>query len=283
MTRNKTPKLGQHFLHSKTIARRIARAALPRGREAALEIGPGKGILTEALIETGCRVVAVEKDIELAEHLREQFKTEIASGQLTVHTADIRNVNLAHIGLVDHEYTLVANIPYYITGEILRTMLGNKIQPRAIAVLVQKEVAERVACLRRTRGRQARSPKESILSLSVKAYGNPQCVETVPKRFFKPQPKVDSAILAIRDISRVFFKDISEKAFFDLIHAGFGHKRKRLLANLSAHYPKETLERAWHSLTLDKNIRAEDVSLATWSTILKHLNENTLPPGNNKN
>lgn len=280
--RNKTPKLGQHFLHSKTIARRIARAALPRGRgrqaplgsetskwtwkshfQVVLEIGPGKGILTEALIETNSRVIAIEKDAELAGHLREKFKTEIESGQLIIHAADIRDINLANTGLSDHGYMLVANIPYYITGEILRIMLENKVQPRAIAVLMQKEVAERIS----------RSIKESILSLSVKAYGNPQYVETVPKRFFSPQPKVDSAILAIHDISRDFFKNISEKAFFDLLHTGFGHKRKRLFTNLLAHYPKETLERTWHSLALDKNARAEDVPLPMWGAILKHLNQ----------
>ena len=125
---------------------------------------------------------------------------------------------------------------------------------------MQKEVADRIA----------RSNKESILSLSVKAYGTPQYIGTVKAGSFNPPPKVDSAILKIEHISRDYFKDVSETTFFELLHTGFGQKRKQLLGNLKRVYGVR-VEKVWQSLSLETNIRAEDVQLHTWLEIAKHV------------
>ena len=124
-----------------------------------------------------------------------------------------------------------------------------------MTLLVQKEVAERIA----------RAPKESLLSLSVKAYGTPAYEFTVPRGAFVPAPGVDSAVLTITNISRGNFKKKgSEQKFFSLIHAGFAQKRKRLAKNLEAVAPKAAIAQAFAALSLDANLRAEDVPLATW-------------------
>ncbi len=149
-------------------------------------------------------------------------------------------------------YKLVANIPYYLTGEIFRTFLETTNQPRSVTLLVQKEVAERIA----------RSKKESILSLSVKAYGEPKYEFTVPKGAFVPAPKVDSAVLTIKIISRKSFKNKKlEDKFFELVKAGFAGKRKKLGAKL---------KRAGVTLVGElAHARAEDLSLSDWLALIK--------------
>ncbi len=153
--------LGQHFLTSKKIVSEIASVAELTRDDTVLEVGPGKGVLTRALLETGAHVVAVEKDRDLVETLSHPFASEIDSKQLTIVQGDVLTFEPAAYGLKEHAYKLVANIPYYITGEIMRRFLSGGSQPERMVLLVQKEVAERVV---------ARDTKESILSMSVKLY-----------------------------------------------------------------------------------------------------------------
>lgn len=225
-----------------------------------LEVGPGKGALTRELLARGARVIAVEKDRDLIPLLSSAFAGEIASRQLTLIEGDIRDQNLKKIGLQAGKYALVANIPYYITGLLVRLFLTHAEKPSSMTLLVQKEVAERIA----------KSKKESLLSLSVKAYGVPKYVMTVPKGAFTPMPTVDSAILYIGDVSGQNFKNAKqEKAFFELIKAGFGSKRKRLMGNLSHSFDKKWLSEAFLSLSLNENVRAEDVPLESWLKLSK--------------
>ena len=156
---------------------------------------------------------------------------------------------------------MAANIPYYITGEIMRSFLTSKNQPVRMALLVQKEVANRVA----------RSEKESILSLSVKAYGTPTFVKKVSAECFSPPPQVDSAILLIDTISRDFFKDVSEERFFTLVKTGFSSKRKLLAGNLSKLTSREQVETALATCGIPAKIRAEDVSLEQWGMLTRIL------------
>ncbi len=240
-------------------ARARARAANPHFGETILEIGPGKGALTRELLATGARVVAVEKDPMLVQQLHDQFTKSIIKKRLTVVEADIRDFDAMRSDLIAGEYVVAANIPYYITGEIIRQFLTSDIQPRAMALLVQKEVAERII---------ARDHKESILSLSVKAYGTPKIVAKVSKGNFSPPPSVDSAILLIENISRNFFEDIGEKRFFDVVHAGFASKRKQLSGNLKKRFGTSS-ERA--VADLPEKVRAEDVDLAGWKKLVQQL------------
>lgn len=252
--------LGQHFLKARWAARAIARAAGVEPGTTVLEIGPGTGNLTHELLALGGKVIAVEKDPSLVEKLKERFVNELAGGKLVVVENDIRNVSPQSLGLKTSEYVLAANIPYYISGEIIRTFLETADQPKQMALLVQKEVAERIA----------RSKKESILSLSVKAYGTPRYVKTVSRSCFSPAPTVDSAILTIENISRSFFKDISEKDFFKIVKAGFSSKRKMLAGNLSKLAPREKIEKAFQKCDLDLKTRAEDVSLEQWGCLVEN-------------
>ena len=254
-------RLGQHFLTGLWAAHRLAEAVGVRPGETILEIGPGKGALTRELIATGGHVLAIEKDEMLAQGLSTTFAAEIESGALHVVTDDVRNFDPRSWKLEAGSYVLAANIPYYITGEIIRQFLETSVQPRAMALLVQKEVANRIV---------ARDGKESILSLSVKAYGTPKIVAKVSRGNFSPPPSVDSAILLIADISKNFFSSVSEKAFFKVVKAGFASKRKFLANNLGV-FGKDEALRALDACGLLSNVRAEDVSLLKWRKLAEFL------------
>ncbi len=260
--------LGQNFLKSKRAVDAMIDAVAVLPGETVLEIGPGRGALTGPILETGARVVAIEKDPEMIHLLEEKFSTEIAGGQLVIIEGDVLQDSLSDHGLVHQEYSVIANIPYYITGAIIRMLLESDSHPRAISLLVQKEVAERIT------GRETKKQKESILSLSVKAYGTAQYVMSVGAKSFSPPPKVDSAIIAIRDISKEQFvqSGVSENQFFSLVKQGFAQKRKTLLNNLKqAGYDTEPIKAFLSEQNLDSRIRAEDLQIDHWFWLAKHL------------
>src|SRR3989344_4765121 len=154
--------LGQHFLKDTAVIDDIILAGNIEREDIILEIGPGEGVLTRALLLTGAHVISVEKDDRLIPELQKKFGKEIATKQLELIHADILDLELPHIAKT--RYKVVANIPYYITGQILRRFLESDREPQSMTLLVQKEVAERII---------ARDGKESLLSLSVKIYGEP--------------------------------------------------------------------------------------------------------------
>jgi 16S rRNA (adenine1518-N6/adenine1519-N6)-dimethyltransferase len=240
--------LGQNFLMHARIAERIALSAKLPADAVVFEIGPGTGMLTRELLKLSGKVIALEADHGLFEKLQSDFASEIASGRLELISGDIRTFDISSL---PKGYALVANIPYYLTGEIFRMFLESKNQPSSMTLLVQKEVAERIA----------RSKKDSILSLSVKAYGTPKYEFTVVRGAFRPAPKVDSAVLTVRDISRKnFASKQEEEKFFALLHAGFAHKRKFVRKNL--------VEVGLPSGDIPEKARAEDVPLAVWLAII---------------
>ncbi len=242
-------------MHESTAARIADAAALSR-TDAVLEIGPGTGMLTRALLSRAGKVVAVEADRELAASLEETFARELADGTFVLVTGDVRALDPADY--FSGSYKIVANIPYYLTGELMRRFLEAPVQPESITFLVQKEVAERIA----------RAKKESVLSLSVKAFGTPRYVFTVPRGAFKPVPKVDSAVLTITHISRDAFATPAQEArFFALIHAGFSHKRKLLASNLQEAGLKE--RGALAAIGVPETARAEDLPLAAWLSLVR--------------
>lgn len=250
--------LGQHFLMHRQTSERIVLAAGVTDTDTVLEIGPGTGVLTKELLQRAGKVYAVETDAELIPRLEETFAEEIASGKLVLIHIDVREFDSR---IIEGPYMLVANIPYYITGEIVRQFLTTAHKPSSMTLLVQKEVAERVA----------RSEKESLLSLSVKAYGVPKYEFTVPKGAFVPAPKVDSAVLSVRDIRSPFADAAEEAKFFAILRAGFAHKRKRLMKNLEVVAGKEEIEGAFDIAGLHADVRPEDVELALWSRLTQLL------------
>ena len=240
--------LGQNFLMHARIAERIALVAELAPNATVFEIGPGTGQLTRELLKCAAKVIALEADRSLFEKLQTDFAGEIGEGWLELIHGAIRTFNIATL---PKGYALVANIPYYLTGEIFRMFLSSPNQPRRMTLLVQKEVADRIVA----RG------KENILSLSVKAYGVPKREFIVPRGAFVPAPKVDSAVLTIRDISRKNFASRAEEdRFFSLIHAGFAHKRKFVRSNLA--------EAGFSGGTIPERARAEDLALADWLTLV---------------
>lgn len=252
--------LGQHFLHSPTALAHIMDAAGLVPGETVLEIGPGTGVLTRSLIDAGARVIAVEKDDRAICLLSEKFQAEIAARKLAVVHGDILETDRASLELAEGKYKLVANIPYYITGMILESFLEHSPRPSRMVLLVQKEVADRIV---------ARDGKESVLSISVKAFGTPRAVAKVPRGAFVPPPDVDSAVLAIENISAARFheKNLDISRFFAIVKAGFAHKRKLLKRNLEAIMEKGAIEAAWTRAELPENARAEDLPLEKWLRI----------------
>ena len=247
--------LGQHFLRSERALSSIIEAGNITPGETVLEIGPGTGALTEKLLDAGAKVIAVEKDDELFAALSKKYP-----GLELVH-GDILNFQTSQLGT----YKLIANIPYNITGAILEKFLSANQHPKLMVLLVQKEVAQRMV---------AGNGKESILSISVKAYGKPRYVETVKAGSFPPAPAVDSAIIAIENISKSFFTNFSEKDFFKLLHAGFQAKRKKLSSNLGVVFAKERVKEAFRKLNMDENLRAEDLPVNKWGELVALLLEN---------
>ena len=252
--------LGQNFLMHPQIAERIVSVSGVGSNDTVLEIGPGTGMLTRELLKKVKKVIAVEADDELVPELAETFAQEIEEGRLVLIHEDIRTFKVEEY--VSGPYAVVANIPYYITGEIIRTFLSAEHKPSSMTILVQKEVAERIARL------DPKKPKESILSLSVKVFGTPKYCFTVPRGAFRPAPNVDSAVLSIQNIdSRTFKTPKDEEFFFTLLKAGFAHKRKRLAKNLEGLFSFNIVEETLAKSELQKDVRPEDLTLSNWLTL----------------
>lgn len=262
----KKKSLGQNFLKSPAYVRAIVDAADVQKGDTVLEIGPGEGALTKELLARGAMVVAVEKDHRLIPWLEMTFAKEIREKQLVLHEADALEIYTEKIlgNKKGSGYKVVANIPYYITGALLKKFLSEEErQPSTLVFLVQKEVAERIVGNPEQR-RGAKEKKESILSLSVKAYGEVKYVKTVPRGAFAPAPDVDSAILLVKNISKDNFKSAThEKKFFTLIKLGFGQKRKMLKKNIAGVFGDKTSE-ALQRAGIAEDARAEDVPLENW-------------------
>jgi len=272
--------LGQNFLKSEPALKKIIESGEVSSTDVVIEIGPGKGALTKKLLEKAGKVIAIEKDRELVDLLKEKFVKETKSGQLVLLEQDILELKINETVLAfssgdDAEqdiprkrakllnnklcsYKLIANIPYNITGAILKKFLTDLHQPEKMVLMVQHEVARRIV---------AGDKKESILSISVKAYGTPKLVMKVPARYFSPAPKVDSAVINISNISRGNFikHKVNEENFWDIVKSGFAHKRKKLSGNLKG--VKNLNQELFLSL---KDKRAEDLTLEDWFNLAKN-------------
>lgn len=266
--------LGQNFLTSRSVITKMVSVGEVSEKDIVVEIGPGRGALTRALLGRAQKVIAIEKDPQLIEVLRQTFPDEIKRGQLELIPDDALGADIER--LTDGKpYKLIANIPYYITGALLRTYLSMQHAPETLVFLMQKEVAERIV---------KRGGKESILSLSVEAFGTPKYIQKVSPKSFTPSPAVDSAILSVTNISKKAFRQLEqqhgsiaahewENKFFELVKTGFAHKRKTLMKNLSGLFEREELEIAIRGCKLRDDVRAENVSFQHWLCILKKLNE----------
>ncbi len=258
--------LGQNFLKSEPILNKIIDASDLTRNDIVLEIGPGHGALTKKLLASAGEVVAVEKDDYLSPELLETFASEVTNGKFNLINKDILEFDPDDLKKYT-SYKLIANIPYNITGAIIEKFLSASFQPTMMVLMVQKEVAERIVAKNKKTGGPG---KESILSIAVKAYGTPTYVGTVKAGNFVPAPSIDSAIIKINDISRKNFTDKHhEEVFFQIVKAGFAHKRKTLAGNLKNILEPNLVDQALTEVLIQPNTRAEDLGISDWLNLAK--------------
>jgi len=254
--------LGQNFLHDEVVIDKIIDVSNISKDETIIEVGPGEGALTEKLLQTGAKIIAIEIDKDLINNLKERFKH---NDNCIIINADIKKINLPKL-LKEYDvdkYRIIANLPYYITSYIIRLFLESITQPTDMVLMVQKEVAERIC---------ANSGGMSVLAVSVQFYGVPKYLFTVKAESFEPVPKVDSAIINISDINRTF-EMMDEKKFFRILKTGFSAKRKTLINNLSngLHLDKNSIEQKLQLIDLKSNIRAQELTVENWKELFKIL------------
>ncbi len=252
-------RLGQNFLHDLGVLSKIMETSELSEKDTVVEIGPGRGFLTDELVKKAGHVIAVELDDDLIPGLKAGYLTN-------------KNFTLVHQDALtfvppSEPYKLIANIPYYITSPILNHFLieqftdGNP--PTLLVIMVQKEVAEKIV---------AKKGKHSVLSLQVHLFGDPEMVCIVPKQAFRPVPQVDSAVIKIRVRPEPAIKGDLKKLIW-LFHISFAQKRKKLTNNLSAALRKPTTEirDILTKLEINPDTRAEDLTLPEWQRLFNEL------------
>ncbi len=242
--------LGQNFLVDKNILRKIIEVAQVKKTDNVLEVGPGRGVLTQELATRAKRVLAVEKD------------SDLISGLATAGWSNVRVLEYDVLKVSDEQlkdffqgepYRIIANLPYNISSQFLKLYLEREYAPTSMLLMLQKEVAERIC---------NKDQNNSVLSLSVHFYCEPKLLFTVKKNSFKPAPKVESAIIEFKNIRKNKFS-VTAQIFFELVKAGFSQKRKKLRNNLREYSPQKIqeflIERGY-----SESVRAEELSLFDW-------------------
>lgn len=248
--------LGQHFLVDPGALECVVEAADLSETDTVIEVGPGLGVLTERLAADAGRVIAVELDDRLAAILGERLGP---FGNVSVVRADILTLDPAGL-LAGHDagpaYKVVANLPYYITSPVLRHFLEACPRPLRMVVMVQREVAGRIA---------ARPGGMILLSVSVQLYGDAQIVCRVPAAGFYPPPEVDSAVLSVDVLAEPRAK-VDEAGFFNVVRAGFSASRKQLANSLGQGLglPRDQVLHLLDAAGIDPRRRAETLALAEW-------------------
>jgi 16S rRNA (adenine1518-N6/adenine1519-N6)-dimethyltransferase len=252
--------LGQHWLHDETSLEAMCDAASIGDGDHVLEIGPGLGTLTSRLLSRAADVTAVEFDSQLAESLREHIGTTAPLDRLHIVEADILQFDLRTMPI---NYKICANIPYYLTSQLIRVLGESARPPERAALLVQKEVAQRVC---------AAPGDMSILAVTTQYFFEVSCGLVVPAKLFTPPPKVDSQILILIRRSNPPF-DIDVKRFFRLVKFGFAGKRKMLTNTLSAGLclTKGDVAEVLKSSGIIETARPQELSLEQWKTIYDRL------------
>ena len=250
--------LGQNFLFDKNVLSRIVEAAALTPLEDVLEIGPGLGSMTRLLAQTGVQVTAVELDNRFIPILQTELayfdNVRLIHGDILAQDLD---------ALFDQPYKVVANVPYYITGAILRHLLSAQQKPTSLVITVQKEVAERITAV---------PPKMSLLAVSTQLYGHAEIITTIKAGAFWPRPDVDSAVIQLTLFPDPLLPIDQEKQFFSLVRAGFSQKRKQVKNNLrQLGYNQAQITDILEAAKIDGRRRAETFTLSEWIKIYNQL------------
>lgn len=252
MARDPVPNksLGQHWLNDDVSLHAMVAAAAVQPEDTVLEVGPGLGPLTKLLVDSADQVIAVEFDRDLAAKL----PGRVPARNLQVVNQDILQFDLTSL---PPDYKVVANIPYYLTSKLVRVMSESTNSPLIAALLIQKEVAERLA---------AKPGQLSILGVTAQYFWEVSLDMVVPAELFTPPPKVDSQIAVLSRRQQPLFADVDTKQFFRLVKAGFGEKRKTLLNSLSAglRMDKPAVLGCLAAAGIDPGLRAQALSLDDW-------------------
>jgi 16S rRNA (adenine1518-N6/adenine1519-N6)-dimethyltransferase len=256
-------QLGQNFLIDEEALASVVRAADLHPGDQVLEVGPGIGTLTLALAETGARVRALELDEALAAICRDRVA---GLDTVQVHVGNVLHADLGHILDIKTPFSVVANIPYYITGPIVRLFLEGEYQPLLLVMMVQWEVALRLA---------APAGEMSALSVFTQVHAAVDIVRRVPATSFLPPPAVDSAIVRLRRRSTPIVPPVEQAYFFRIVRAGFSARRKMLHNALDGALPNAgaTIDQALHTTGIARTRRAETLSIEEWLALSRALRE----------
>jgi len=251
--------LGQHWLADAEALEAITEYAEIESSDTVLEIGPGLGHLTRYLVKQARHVIAVELDETLAAKL----PGRVPAKNLRVIQADILHFDLA--GLPEG-YKVVANIPYYLTSNLLRRLSEAANPPKLMVLLVQKEVAQRVC---------AKAGQMSVLAVAAQLYYKTELGIVVPKELFSPPPKVDSQVIILTRHAKPLFKELDSKKFFGVVRAGFSERRKKLRSSLAGGLglSKSQADELLKKAKIDGNLRAQDLTLQAWHRIYQTQND----------
>lgn len=265
-------RLGQHFLNRKSILEKIAAAACGEAADWVIEIGPGRGALTECLLERAAQVTAIEIDPVLVLYLRQKFRDAIESGRLVLIEGDILKTDVPAL-LEGRHPAITGNLPYYITSPILLMVFSLDSQWERAVFLMQTEVAARVAA-------PPGGSDYGFLSVLAQLYSRPEILFQVERAAFRPPPKVDSAVIKLepRDGASANLSDggsdsdgISDKAaFLKFASACFRHKRKTLRNNLAALYGRGRVDAVMNTAA-ESRLRAEQLSVAELAALHRRL------------
>lgn len=263
-------RFGQNFLSNPAVLNKIIDISHITEETLVIEIGPGKGALTDGLLRKAKKVLAYEIDRDLIKYLKIHFRERT---HLSIIEGDFlnRDVELDRSSQTDiYEKTIVvANIPYYITSPIITKILTEYKHLDRAVIMVQEEVARRFTALPKTK-------EYGALTVITNYYANVEYGFGVPKKYFNPQPKVDSAVIVISPLETRKYSRDEEKAFITFVKYSFSQKRKTWANNLLNHYKidKKILEDALINEGLDANVRAEAASLEQFMTFFDILNQN---------
>jgi 16S rRNA (adenine1518-N6/adenine1519-N6)-dimethyltransferase len=249
---------GQNFLKEAWVVDRMAAELAIGAGDLVVEVGPGLGALTGALLDTGATVHAIELDEALATYLR----AELASERFRLIEADARAVSIDEIVPEGRNYDLAANLPYSSAPVILRHFLESEHPPTRSICMVQREVALRIA---------ADPPEMSILGVAVQLYTTAKVLFDVPPEAFVPKPKVVSSVVLMERRPVPLIDPTDRVRFFQLVTSGFAQKRKTVLNSLSASLPmdREAARTMLEQAGIDPMRRAETLSVYDWITLMR--------------
>lgn len=271
--RERKPKLGQHFLTSDAVAAQILDALGDVSQQTVLEIGPGRGVLTTPLVRRARRVIAIEFDRVLAAQLRMQFalfpNIEIIEGDvLAIDLAALfgpkPGASRPGLTITPEPVRVVGNLPYYITSDILLHLFSARQCFDSVLIMVQKEVADRLAA-------EPGSSEYGLLSATAQLYSRVDKLFDVPPGAFAPPPKVYSAVVRLTIEPQLERLQVAEKGFVDFLKLSFGQKRKTLWNNLKSNYPEPALRAALAQADVKPTVRAEALPLEKSAAIYRHL------------